>query len=190
MHGFQLWANLPVVAEDDRAALPGGKGRRHSRGHRRRRHARARRLRQLLGQATARSTASRPIRSISMSRCRRAGGRTLPVETTRHAFAYVFAGSGKFCNASGPLAVPTEAVGWSDTAPPTAGRQPLAGAVRSRRRGHGAGRRRRHSLPAGLGQAARGARRVVRPDRHEHAGATAARPSTSSSEGTFLKSGK
>jgi redox-sensitive bicupin YhaK (pirin superfamily) len=45
--------------------------------------------------------------------------KTLPVETTRHAFAYVFAGSGKFCNASGPLAVPTEAVGWADTAPPS-----------------------------------------------------------------------
>jgi redox-sensitive bicupin YhaK (pirin superfamily) len=44
--------------------------------------------------------------------------KTLPVETTRHAFAYVFAGSGKFCNASGPLAVPTEGVRWSDTAPP------------------------------------------------------------------------
>ena len=42
----------------------------------------------------------------------------LPVETTRHAFAYVFAGSGKFCNASGPLAVPTEGVGWADTTPP------------------------------------------------------------------------
>ncbi len=41
--------------------------------------------------------------------------KTLPVETTRHAFAYVFAGSGKFCNASGPLAVPTEGVGWADT---------------------------------------------------------------------------
>ncbi|MGE0406462.1 MAG: pirin family protein [Candidatus Korobacteraceae bacterium] len=45
--------------------------------------------------------------------------RTLPVETTRQAFAYVFAGDGKFCNASGPLAVPTEGVGWSDTAPPS-----------------------------------------------------------------------
>ena len=45
--------------------------------------------------------------------------RRLPVETTRHAFAYVFAGSGKFCNASGPLAVPTESVGWADTTPPT-----------------------------------------------------------------------
>ena len=40
------------------------------------------------------------------------------METTRHAFAYVFAGAGKFCNASGPLAVPTEGVGWLDTAPP------------------------------------------------------------------------
>ena len=47
--------------------------------------------------------------------------KTLPVETTRHAFAYVFAGSGRFCNASGPLAVPTEGVGWwSTTAPPPA----------------------------------------------------------------------
>jgi hypothetical protein len=45
--------------------------------------------------------------------------KVLPVETTRHAFAYVFAGSGKFCNASGPLAVPTEGLGWADTNPPT-----------------------------------------------------------------------
>src|SRR5246127_2427006 len=46
--------------------------------------------------------------------------KTLPVETTRHAFAYVFAGSGKFCNASDSLSVPTEPVGWADTAPPSA----------------------------------------------------------------------
>jgi len=45
--------------------------------------------------------------------------KTLPVETTRHAFAYVFAGSGKFCNASEPLAVPTEGVKWLETTPPT-----------------------------------------------------------------------
>ena len=44
--------------------------------------------------------------------------KTLPIETTRHAFAYVFAGSGKFCNASGPLEVPTEPVSWADTNPP------------------------------------------------------------------------
>jgi redox-sensitive bicupin YhaK (pirin superfamily) len=43
--------------------------------------------------------------------------KTIPVATTRHAFAYVFAGSGRFCNASGPLAVPTEGVGWADTEP-------------------------------------------------------------------------
>jgi redox-sensitive bicupin YhaK (pirin superfamily) len=43
----------------------------------------------------------------------------LPIETTRSAFAYVFAGSGKFCNASGPLAVPTEGVKWLDTTPPS-----------------------------------------------------------------------
>jgi hypothetical protein len=44
--------------------------------------------------------------------------KVLPVETTHHAFAYVFAGSGKFCNASEPLAVPTEGVKWLDTTPP------------------------------------------------------------------------
>ncbi len=44
--------------------------------------------------------------------------KSLPVETDRHAFAYVFAGSGKFCNASAPLAVPTEGIGWLDTSPP------------------------------------------------------------------------
>ena len=41
--------------------------------------------------------------------------RSLRIETTRHAFAYVFAGSGRFCNASDPLEVPTEGVGWADT---------------------------------------------------------------------------
>jgi len=46
--------------------------------------------------------------------------KTLPVETTRHSFAYVFSGSGKFCNASGPLALPTEGIKWLETTPPTA----------------------------------------------------------------------
>jgi len=35
----------------------------------------------------------------------------IPVETRRHAFAYVFDGSGSFANASDPLAAPTEQVG-------------------------------------------------------------------------------
>ena len=37
--------------------------------------------------------------------------KTLPVETSRHAFVYVFAGSGRFDNASEPRAVATEFVG-------------------------------------------------------------------------------
>jgi hypothetical protein len=45
--------------------------------------------------------------------------KVLPVETMRHAFAYVFAGGGKFSNASGPRAVPTEGVGSADAKPPT-----------------------------------------------------------------------
>jgi redox-sensitive bicupin YhaK (pirin superfamily) len=45
--------------------------------------------------------------------------KTLPIETTRNAFAYVFAGSGKFSNAAAPLAVPTEGAGWLDTKPPS-----------------------------------------------------------------------
>jgi len=43
--------------------------------------------------------------------------KSLPIETTRHAFAYVFDGSGRFSNASDPRGVPTEGVGWTDTAP-------------------------------------------------------------------------
>jgi redox-sensitive bicupin YhaK (pirin superfamily) len=43
--------------------------------------------------------------------------KSLPVETTRHAFAYVFAGAGTFGNASEPLAVPTEIVGSAETSP-------------------------------------------------------------------------
>ena len=41
--------------------------------------------------------------------------RTLPVETTRHAFAYVFAGSGRFANASQPRGVLVESVDGSET---------------------------------------------------------------------------
>ena len=37
--------------------------------------------------------------------------KTLPVETTRHAFAYVFEGSGRFRNASGPQPVMTDRTG-------------------------------------------------------------------------------
>ncbi|PYV11052.1 MAG: hypothetical protein DMG07_20140, partial [Acidobacteria bacterium] len=119
MHGFQLWANLPaalkmtrpryqevkaadipVVAEDDGT-----------------------RVRVVCGafgetRGPVAEVAADPIYlDVSVPPGLR---RSLPVETTRHAFAYVFAGSGKFCNASEPLTVPTEGVGWSDTVPPAA----------------------------------------------------------------------
>jgi redox-sensitive bicupin YhaK (pirin superfamily) len=41
-----------------------------------------------------------------------------PGKRKRLPVAYVFSGSGKFCNASAPLAVPTESLGWADTALP------------------------------------------------------------------------
>ena len=43
--------------------------------------------------------------------------KSLPVETDRHAFAYVFEGSGRFSGASHPLGVLTERVGVADPAP-------------------------------------------------------------------------
>ena len=118
MHGFQLWANLPagqkmvppryqevkagdipVVTDDDGTEA-----------------------RIVCGTFWGKSgpvdgIATDPIYiDVTVPPGRR---KILPVETTRHAFAYVFAGSGKFCNASGPLAVPTEGVGWADKKPPS-----------------------------------------------------------------------
>ena len=118
MHGFQLWANLPAslkmtapryqevkapdipdVTDDDGTQV-----------------------RIVCGKFWGKSgpvdgIAAEPVYlDVSVPPGRR---RRLPVETTRHAFAYVFSGSGKFCNASAPLAVPTEGVGWLETTPPT-----------------------------------------------------------------------
>ncbi len=117
MHGFQLWANLPssqkmtapryqevkapeipVVTEDDgtqaRVVCGSFWGQRGP----------------VVGIATD------PIYiDVTVPPGHR---KTLPVETTSHAFAYVFSGSGQFCNASSPLAVPTESVGWLDKNPP------------------------------------------------------------------------
>jgi quercetin 2,3-dioxygenase len=117
MHGFQLWANLPsslkmtapryqevkahdipVVTDDDGTSA-----------------------RIVCGNfwgavGPVNGIAADPIYlDVSIPPGKR---KILPVETMRHAFAYVFAGNGKFCNASGPLAVPTEGVGWLDTDPP------------------------------------------------------------------------
>ena len=117
MHGFQLWANLPAslkmtgpryqevkapdipVVNDDDGTL----------------------VRVVCGSfwGTTGPVDEVAINPIYLDVEVPAGKRkTLPVEATRHALAYVFGGGGKFCNASGPLAVPTEAAGWADTKPP------------------------------------------------------------------------
>jgi redox-sensitive bicupin YhaK (pirin superfamily) len=117
MHGFQLWGNLPaslkmtdphyqevkaadipVVTDDDGTEVRIVCG-------------------SFWGKTgpVDRAAADPTYLDISVPAGRR---RTIPVETARNAFAYVFEGAAKFCDASEPLAVPTEGAGWSDTAPP------------------------------------------------------------------------
>lgn len=43
---------------------------------------------------------------------------TLLVPVDHNTFAYVFSGSGKFCNVATPLSVPTQSTRWLDTHPP------------------------------------------------------------------------
>ena len=118
MHGFQLWANLPsalkmtapryqevkageipLITDDDgtQARIVCGK---------------------FWGtKGPVDGIAADPVYlDISVPPGRK---KTLPVETTSHAFAYVFAGSGKFSNASGPLPVKTDIVGGADAVPST-----------------------------------------------------------------------
>jgi redox-sensitive bicupin YhaK (pirin superfamily) len=118
MHGFQLWANLPAslkmtpprYQEVKSTEIPEIKD--DDGTH----------VRLVCGSFWGRKgpvdgIAADPIYiDVSVPPGRK---KTLPVETTRHAFAYVFSGAGKFGNASQPLAVPTEPVGWADTAPPS-----------------------------------------------------------------------
>jgi len=118
MHGFQLWANLPSalkmtapryqgieaseipeIVDDD-----------------------ATRVRLVCGELFGKRgpvegiAADPTYADVTIPPGKR---KTLPVETTSHAFAYVFEGSAKFCNASGPLSVPTEGAGWAETTPPS-----------------------------------------------------------------------
>ena len=175
MHGFQLWANLPVVAQDDGAALPGGEGRRTCPWSP---TTTAPQVRIVCGsyrgtRGPVDDIAAKPVYlDVSVPAGKR---KTLPVETTSHAFAYVFAGTGKFCNASEPLAVPTEGVGWADTKPPAhADNRSLVLFDRGDEVEVQAGDD-GHPVPPRLRQAARGAGGLVRPDRHEHAGGAPAR---------------
>jgi redox-sensitive bicupin YhaK (pirin superfamily) len=115
MHGFQLWANLPAslkmtapryqdvsardipsILDDDGTVV-----------------------RVVCGEFWGRRgpvdgiAADPQYLDVSVPPNRR---KTLPVEVTRHAFAYVFGGSGTFRNASGPLPVKTDSTGDSDNA--------------------------------------------------------------------------
>ncbi len=117
MHGFQLWANLPSalkmtapryqeIASSDIPEVEDDDGTR---------------VRVICGSLWGKTgpvdgVAAEPnYFDVSVPPRKR---KSLPVETTRHAFAYVFEGSARFCNASGPLDVPTEGVGWAETTPP------------------------------------------------------------------------
>jgi redox-sensitive bicupin YhaK (pirin superfamily) len=116
MHGFQLWANLPSslkmttpryqdVAGKDIPEVVDDDGTR---------------VRVVCGNFWGTSgpvdgIAADPIYlDVSIPPGKR---KTLPVETTRHAFAYVFAGSGTFRNASDPKAVKTDGVSAGSGSP-------------------------------------------------------------------------
>lgn len=117
MHGFQLWGNLPSALKMTAPRYQDVKGADIPEIT----DDDATRVRVVCGEFWGKTgpvdgIAAEPIYlDVSVPPGKR---KRLPVETTRHAFAYVFAGSGKFCNASEPLAVPTEGVGWADTNPP------------------------------------------------------------------------
>jgi len=119
MHGFQLWANLPsslkmTAPRYQEVKAPDIPGITDDDGTY---------VRIVCGSFWGRTgpvdgiAAEPTYLDVSVPPGRR---KTLPVETTRHAFAYVFSGSGKFCNASGPLEVPTESAEWLDLTPPAA----------------------------------------------------------------------
>ncbi len=164
-----------LVAEDDGAALPGRQGApRFPRSSTTTARACASSAASS-GARRARSTASPPIRAISTSSCRRASARRFKVEVERHAFAYVFEGDGTFAYASKPFGVLTEKQvdGEEILFREPAGNRSLVVFDRGDEVTVQAGER-GHPLPAGVRQADRGAGRLVRADRDEHAGRAAA----------------
>jgi redox-sensitive bicupin YhaK (pirin superfamily) len=116
MHGFQLWANLPAslkmtaprYQEVKSAEIPSIKDDDGTE------------VRIVCGnfwgkKGPVEGVAADPIYldvSVPAGKMKR-----LPVEMTRHAFAYVFSGKGKFPNSSDPQPVTTETVGTPGTTP-------------------------------------------------------------------------
>ncbi len=113
MHGFQLWANLPAALKMTKPRYQDVPSRHipevvDDDGTR---------VRVICGEFCGTSgpvdgvSADPRYLDVSVPPGRR---KTLPVETTRHAFAYVFAGSGIFRDASAPRGVFTEGTGSHD----------------------------------------------------------------------------
>jgi redox-sensitive bicupin YhaK (pirin superfamily) len=116
MHGFQLWANLPaslkmtnpryqdVTAKDIPEVIDDD----------------GTRVRVVVGEFWGKrgpvdGIAADPIYlDVSLGPGQR---KSLPIETSRHAFAYVFAGGGQFRDASAPRGVLTDTTGEIDEAP-------------------------------------------------------------------------
>jgi redox-sensitive bicupin YhaK (pirin superfamily) len=118
MHGFQLWANLPAslkmtapryqdVAAPDIPEVVDDDGTR---------------VRVVCGSFWGKTgpvdgiAADPRYLDVTVPPGRR---KTLPVETSRHAFAYVFEGSAAFRDASGPRPVRTDEIGGGAPEPPT-----------------------------------------------------------------------
>ncbi len=76
--------------------------------------------------------------------------KALPVETSRHSFAYVFAGVGKVLQCLGSSCRSHRKCRLAGYCSSLRGRQPLARSFRPRRRSCSAGWRRRNPLPAGF----------------------------------------
>jgi quercetin 2,3-dioxygenase len=113
MHGFQLWANLPsslkmtrpryqdVVAKDIPEVVDDD----------------GTRVRVVCGEFWGKKG---PVEGVAADpnyidvSVPPGARKRLAVETSRHAFAYIFAGSGTFRDASGPLGVPNELTGGVD----------------------------------------------------------------------------
>lgn len=118
MHGFQLWANLPSALKmtEPRYQQVGGADIPEVTDDD------GTRARVVCGsfwgvKGPIEGVAADPIYlDVSVPPGKR---KTFQIETTRNAFAYIFGGSGKFCNASQPLSVPTEGEGWADVSTPS-----------------------------------------------------------------------
>ncbi len=175
MHGFQLWANLPSslkmtapryqdIPAADIPEVTDDDGTQRARHHRR-----------LLGQDAARSKASPPTRAISTSSCRRASARPCRSKSAATPSPMCSKAPARSRGASQPFGVLTEketTAGETLVREQTGNRSLVlfdSGDEVTVQAGE-----RRHPLPAGVRQADRGAGRLVRPDRDEHASRAAA----------------